>query len=191
MHQFQEVPLRPRHPQLFDHAKRHAAATVYSHPRRLVNGQQVLVFKEDREFPRRRKTADAGRRTVPHHQSRHGLRLLFGPLRGAYRRQAHHIAGDHAGVGRHPAFVDTHFTATNDAVHMGFGHALELADQKVVQPLAGKVRLHRHQSCLRRRWCGQLCRFFRQWLCFLQRRGQRRTFGHHGCRGFTRAPGFA
>src|SRR6218665_885109 len=66
--------------------------------------------------------------------------------------EAHHVACLHAGVGMCPALVDAHLAAADDAVDMGLGHALELAQQKIVEPLAcaGAVDLHqagRHRTC--------------------------------------------
>ena len=49
-----------------------------------------------------------------------------------------------------PALVHAHFAAADDAVHMGFGHALELANQEVVEPLAGVVLIDGDQRCLRK-----------------------------------------
>jgi hypothetical protein len=40
-------------------------------------------------------------------------------------------------------FVDPHLTGSNDAVHMGFGHALQVAQQKIVQALTGGFLVHR------------------------------------------------
>ena len=69
----------------------------------------------------------------------HRLGLLIGTLRRAHWRQTHHIASLQPGVSLRPALVDAHLAAADDAVHMGFGYTLELADQKIVQPLAGVV----------------------------------------------------
>jgi hypothetical protein len=43
----------------------------------------------------------------------------------------------HPGVGVHTPFVDPHFTGADDAVNMGFGHAFQLANQKIIQALTG------------------------------------------------------
>ena len=118
--QFEEFRLRPRLAQLFDHAKTHAAAAVHGRAGRFVEGNEVLVLQQDGEFTR-------GRRAFG----------LFGDLFGhAHRRQAHLVALLHTRVGAGAALVDAHLAAADDAVDMGLGHALEVTQQKVVQPLA-------------------------------------------------------
>ena len=48
-----------------------------------------------------------------------------------------------------PALVQPHFAAADDSVNMGFGHALELAHQEIVEPLPGRVFIHHHRGHLR------------------------------------------
>ena len=105
VHQFQEPGLRPRTPQLLDHAEAHAAAAVHRHPGRLVDHQQVLILEHDGELARRR-------------------RRLVAALGHAHRRQPQLVAGQ-PGVGRRPAAVHPHLAAADDAVDMRLGHALE------------------------------------------------------------------
>ena len=50
VHQFQEIGLGPRHAQLLDDAKAHAAAAMHGHAGRLVDGEQEVVLEQDREF---------------------------------------------------------------------------------------------------------------------------------------------
>jgi hypothetical protein len=64
--------------------------------------------------------------------ARRGGRLGAG-LGQAHRRHAHHVACGHPGIGLRAALVDPHFAAADDAVDVGLGHALEQADQVVVQ----------------------------------------------------------
>ena len=138
----------PGHAHLLDHAKGHAAATMHRHAGRLVDGQHMLVLKKNGEFTRRRQTTNAGRSAMTGNLHGHRLGFLIGALRSSHRRQTHHIASLQPGVGLRPALVDAHLAAADDAVHMGFGHALELADQKIVQPLAAVVLCDSHQTGL-------------------------------------------
>ena len=128
MHQLQKLGLRPGLAQLLDHAKAHAAAAMHSHARRLIDGEHVLIVQQQGKF--------AGRRRMQ------GFIGHF--FRYTQRRQAHHVARLHARVGTGTAFVHTHFTTADDAVHVGLGHAFELAQQKIVQPLARAVRIDAH-----------------------------------------------
>ena len=73
-------------------------------------------------------------------------RFLIGSFRRSDGRKAHNIAGFNPGVGLCPALVNAYFAATDDAVHMGFGHTFELTDQKIVQPLAGVVFVDRDET---------------------------------------------
>jgi hypothetical protein len=56
----------------------------------------------------------------------------------------------HPGGGVSAALIDPDFAAADDAVDMGFGHAFELAHQKIVQALARGFGIHREQL----RLCG-------------------------------------
>ena len=127
VHQFQQACLRPRLAQLLDHAEAHARAAVHRHAGGLVDGDQVLVFQQHREFARRRRALRPG-----HH-----------PLGQAHRGHAHLVTGGQPGVGRRAAPVHPHLTAADDAVDVRLGHALEVAQEEVVQPLAGAFLVHR------------------------------------------------
>ena len=83
------------------------------------------------------------------HFFRHRQRFLIRALGGSHRRQTHDVTGLDTRVGLRPALVDAHFAAANDAVNVGFGHALELPDQKVVEPLTGVVFIDGDQRSLR------------------------------------------
>ena len=54
----------------------------------------------------------------------------------AHRRHAHLVAQRQPRVGRGAALVDAHLARADDAVDVGLGHALQHAEQEVVQPLA-------------------------------------------------------
>jgi hypothetical protein len=84
--------------------------------------------------------------------TRHASRLFRSTLGRSHRRQAKHISRIQTGVCLGPSLVDTHFTAANDAIDMGFWHALEVAHQEIVQPLASGVRVYseRMHLCQRR-----------------------------------------
>ena len=131
VHQLQEARLRARPAQLLDDAKAHAAAAMHRDTGRLVDGQQVLVLEQDGELPRWR-----------------GLRR--GPLGDRHGRHPHFISGRQPGVGRRATLVHPHLTAADDAVDVGLGHALEDAQQKVVQPLASRILVHRQTADGRR-----------------------------------------
>ena len=90
----------------------------------------MFVFEQDGELARRSRPLG-----------------LFSHLVGdAHGRQAHHVARLHAGVGVDPALVDAHLATADDAIDMGFGHAFELAYQKVVEALARRVFVDLHQA---------------------------------------------
>ena len=142
VHQFQKGQLWARHAQLFDDAETHPRAAVHGHAGGLVQHQQMLVFVNHSEIAywcRRRA---------------HGLRLVLGPCRDAYRRQAQHVAGGQARFGAGAAFVYAYFPAADDAVDVGFGDALEVAQQEIVQTLAGRFRVHLHALYLSQRSLG-------------------------------------
>ena len=151
MDQLQKIGIRPGHAQLLDDTKTHAAAAMHGHARWFVNGQYKVVFKQDGKFSGRCITPLGGTGAVAHDFLRggHGLGFLIGPFRGAHRRQAHHVASFNACVSVRSALVDPHLAAADDAVNVGLGHALQMADQKVVEPLAGVVFINRYQAGLR------------------------------------------
>lgn len=120
MHQFQEARLRARLAQLFDHAKAHAAAAVHGRAGGLVDGDQVLVFQQDGEFAR----------------GRGALRLVQHLVGHAHGGQTHQVARCHARVGAGAPLVQADLAAADDAVDVGLGHALQVADEEIVEPLA-------------------------------------------------------
>jgi hypothetical protein len=103
---------------------------MHRHAGGLVDGDQLLVLQQNGEFARRRRA------------------LVHGALGHAHRRHAHHVAGLHAGVGAGAALVQAHLAAADDAVDVRLGHALEVAQQEVVQPLAGAVGVHQQPNHL-------------------------------------------
>ena len=78
----------------------------------------MLVLQQDGEFARGRGTLG---------------RVLLGHAHG---RQAHLVARGHARVGTGAALVQPHLAAADDAVDVGLGHALQVADEEIVEPLA-------------------------------------------------------
>ena len=120
---------------MLDHAKAHAAAAVHGRACGFVDGNEVLVLQQQREFARRCRALGL----VGH---------FFGHAHG---RQAHLVARIDPGVGAGTAFVDAHLATADDAIDVGLGHTLELAQQKVVQPLARRFGIDLHGTY--RRWC--------------------------------------
>ena len=124
MHQFQHACCGSGLAQLFDHPETHAAATMHRHARGFVDGQHMVVFHQNRKFPpwyRRRISVRGGH---------------------ANWGNTHHIAGLDTGVSAGAALVDPHLAGADDAVDMGFGHALQVANQEVVQALTGRFLVH-------------------------------------------------
>ena len=78
VHQLQKVGLRPGHAQLLNHTKADARAAVYGYSSRLVDNQQLLIFKEHGEIF---ASAGLGRRGLGH-----GLCFACGLLREPHRR---------------------------------------------------------------------------------------------------------
>lgn len=124
--QFQKTLVRTLAAQLFDDAKGHAAAAVHGQTGRFVEHQQRGVFMHQRQ-----------RRTGRHKGLRRAGR--------AQRRNAHLVARLHARARLRAATVQTYLTAADDAVHMAFGHAFEVAQQPVIQPHSFQ-RLVNHQD---------------------------------------------
>ena len=60
----------------------------------------------------------------------------------AHGRNTDQISRLYSLVRRRTPFVHPHLTRTDDAVDMGFGHALEMAHQKIVEPLPRRVVVH-------------------------------------------------
>ena len=125
VHQLQHARTGSGLAQLLNHAKAHAAAAMHRHTGRFVDGQHLFVFKQNGEFTAR------------------GHRRIGRGGGHPHRRHAHQITGLHPGVGTGAAFVDPHLTGSDDAVHMGFGHTLQVAQQKIVQALTGGFLVHR------------------------------------------------
>ena len=77
--------------------------------------------------------------------ARRGVRggILLGPRGHPHGRQAHQVAGLDARVGLRAALVDAHLAGADDAVDVRLRHALEMAEEKVVEPLAGRFFIHR------------------------------------------------
>src|SRR2546427_3378111 len=124
MHQLQKTALRPRLAELLDDTKTHTRSAMHGHTGGLVDGDQVLVFQQTGEIPGWRWPLG-----------------LFGDFFGnAHGRYADDIAGRNAGFRTDAPFVDAHFSTADDAIDMGLGNALEMAYEKVVQPLSGRIR---------------------------------------------------
>ena len=165
MHKFQKTALRPRLAQLLDDAKTHTRATMHGHTGRLVDGDQVLVFQQAGEIP-------GWRRPIG----------LFGDFFGnAHGRDADDIAGRNAGFRTDAPFVDAHLSTADDAIDMGLGNALEMAYEKVVQPLSGRIVIdfdqpHCGSGCVQRTVVCRfalynvfhLCRTIYKWLILME-----------------------
>jgi len=134
VYQLQKIGLRAGHAQLLDHAKTDARPAVYRHSGGLVDNQHVFILKQDRQAFGSPGLAAGG--------LGHGPRFADGLLRNPHRRQANRVACLDAGAGLRAPFVDPDFPAADDAVDVGFGHAFELAHQKIVQSLAGGIGVH-------------------------------------------------
>ena len=102
---------------------------MHGHPGGLVDRQQVLILKQHHKLAGGRGKRGRG----------HILGFLGHSLRHPDWRQAHQVAGLHSRIGANTPLVDPHLAAANDAVDVGFGHALEVTHQVVVEPLAGTV----------------------------------------------------
>ena len=105
MHQLQHASAWAGLAQLLDHAKAHATAAMHRDTCGLVDGQHVLVFHQQGEFP-------------PRGDRRMGIRCG-----DANWGNTHHIASLHSAVRAGTALVDPHLASADDAIHMGFGHA--------------------------------------------------------------------
>jgi hypothetical protein len=88
---------------------------VHRHPGRLVHHEQGRVFVDDRKF--------------------RGFCLALLSLRNPDRRHAHPVARLQPVLGLHAAAVDPHLAAAQDPVDMAFRHALETAQQEIVDAL--------------------------------------------------------
>ena len=104
VHQFQELGVGARGAQLLDHAERHARAAMHGHAGRLVDDEQLRIFEDDLEFGGRRAR---GR--------------LFGHAHGW---NAHHVAGGETVQLIDTAFINPHFSRSQDPVDVAFRHSL-------------------------------------------------------------------
>ena len=95
---------------------------------RFIDDQQAVIFKN------------------------HALADLVGPVTGhrrrlgwgwpPQRRDSHQVTRRQAVIRLDPALVHPDFTLAQRPVQARFGHALELAHQVIVQPLAHRVLIH-------------------------------------------------
>jgi hypothetical protein len=115
--ELQDLGLRAAGAQSLDHAEAHAAAAVHRHAGGLVDHQHGGVFVGDRKFGRLRPAL---------------------PLGDADRRHPDPVAGLQAVLGLDPAAVDADFAAAQDTVDVAFRHALQAAQEEVVDPLRGR-----------------------------------------------------
>jgi hypothetical protein len=90
---------------------------MHGHAGRFVDRQQLVVLVQHGELACRYGGGTLG-------------------LGHAHRRQPHLVAQRQPGIGGGAATVDAHLARADDPIDMGLGHALELAQQEVVQPLA-------------------------------------------------------
>src|SRR5687768_5250468 len=114
MRQLQELALRPRRTQRLDYPVADPAAAVDRDARRLVHHENRGVLVDDGEFLWLRG------------------RLA---LRDPHRRDAHAIPDLQPVIGLDPSAVDPDLAATQDAIDVALGHALQLAQQEVVDAL--------------------------------------------------------
>jgi hypothetical protein len=89
----------------------------------------MLVFMDERELTGRCR------------------RRCFGHAHGGHTNL---VTLNQPGVGPRAATVDTHLARADDAVHVRLRHALQLAQQEVVQPLAGAALVDRDVAHVRR-----------------------------------------
>ena len=134
MDQFQHARARARLAQLLDHPKADAAAAMHRHPGGLVDGQYAVVFQQHRKLFGRRRGQGFG----------------LGAFGDAQGRHPDQVARLDPGVGAGATLVDPHLAGANDAVNMGFGHPFEVAQQEVVQALAGRFLVDRQVFHFRR-----------------------------------------
>ncbi len=126
VHQLELLGIRAQLAERFDHAEAQAAAAMHGDTCRLVEHDKRLVFVDDRRFETLQKRL----------RDRHRLVAL----RHAHRRNAHDIACLQLVLRLDPPLVHTHFAFAQNAVNQGFGHTLEISDQKVIDALTGKFR---------------------------------------------------
>jgi len=127
VHQFQRLA-RPQLAHLLDGAEPDPAAAVAGEPAGLVQRDEVAVLEHD---PR----AEVAQAALG------GLHRVF-RRRDPHRRDAQQFAAGEALVGLGPLAVDAHLAGAQQAVDVGPRHALEQAEQEVVQALALAVLGH-------------------------------------------------
>ena len=126
VHQFQELGLRTGMPQGLDDAETDPAAAVHGHARRLVDGQQRLVFKQDHRL----ETRPCGHP---------GFRFLGGP----HWRNPHLILGLQPVIRADPPAVDPDLAAAQDTVNMAFRDPFQPSHQVIVDALADRILVNR------------------------------------------------
>jgi hypothetical protein len=94
-----------------------------------------------RRAPRRPPACRSDQRIVLPHDGelarrRRGRRIHISRRRTTHRRQAQLVADRKPRVGRGTAAVDAHLAGTDDAIDVGLGHALPVAEQEVVEALS-------------------------------------------------------
>jgi hypothetical protein len=95
-----------------------------------VYGQQGGILKQHRKTARGRR----GSRHLMHWRQANG-------------RNTHGVAGGQAAVSLGSSLVDANFTASDNAIDVRLGHALELADQKIIQALPMRLLIHANNAC--------------------------------------------
>jgi hypothetical protein len=145
VHQLEQPRLRPRRAQPLDHPEVDPAAAVHGHAGRLVDRQQRIVLEQDRELLRRGRVG----------------RVAGGR---ADRRDPDQVPLRQPMLGRHATLVHPDLAAAHDPVDVALGHALELAEQEVVQPLPRMRVVDHHLPHIGpgrrcgRRGCVKFCR---------------------------------
>ncbi len=130
--ELEELGLRPGGAHGLDDAIAHAAPAVDGHTGGLVDHEDRRVFISDRQIERPCR------------------RRLGG---SPDRRDAHPVAGLQPVVRLHPAAVHPHFPAAQDPVDVALRHALQGAQQEVVDALRLALLAHFHRGRLQRRRC--------------------------------------
>jgi hypothetical protein len=145
MDQLEQSCLGSGSPKLLDHPEAHPAAAVHRNACRLVDHQQCIVLEQDRELLARDRRDRIGRCHPD-------------------RRDPDHIAKHKSAFGADTGAVDPDLAAADNPVDPTLRDALEQADQKIVESLAGMrvidanqpdVGRRRRQACRR---CIRFCR---------------------------------
>jgi len=132
MDELEERRLRALETQPLDQPERDSAATVYGEPGRLVDDEQRVVLVEHRDAQPRR----ASRRRP---RSTRGVAPCADRVarRDPDRRDAQHVADLEPPLRIHAAAVHPDLAAAQDPVDVARRHPLEVAQQEVVDALAG------------------------------------------------------